>query len=235
MVSVYVKGLILGCLLMTSSMAVLWMLDQQRITILNNDLRELAWQSDDSRLFIDYAEEVGQVNSTLKCKLIEKRVGQQVRIIEGLGEKIEAYRNANVFNSEYFSLKKNFLYRAIEVHLNLIKYKRECNGSVNHVVYYYVEYDQDQTQCPDCSLQEAALNILGKDCPNTWVFAYPVNTDIDLINLMKEEHDITNAPATVINGEHIHKGFADLETLKSKLECGENLFEPEENTTEEVN
>jgi hypothetical protein len=224
-VSVYVKGLFLGCLLIVASIGALWFLDQQRVNVLENELRELSWYSDDSRLFLEYAERLEGRNSTMACQLLKKRLGQQVEITDDLGQRIEDYRNANVFNTEYHSLKRTYLYRSLEVWLNLAKYREDCGANVNHVFYFYSENDPDQLLCPDCGLQEAALNKLGKDCPNTWVFALPINSYIDIVNIIKAEHGIESPPSLVVNGEIVHEGFTDLETLKNDVQCGPNPFE----------
>lgn len=225
MVSLYVKGLILGSMLILASAGALWILDQERISLLNAEMRELAWQSDDARLFLTYAERLDGNNSELACGLLEKRLGQQIEKTTELSKRIDAYRNANVFGSEYYAIKKTFIYRSLELWLNFVKFKEDCEGDVNYIFYFYQENDIDQSICPYCVVEESVLNEIPKKCPNTWVFAVPINSDIDLIELLKLQNNITTPPALIINGEHIHREFTSEEEILSEINCGENPFQ----------
>ena len=92
MVSVYVKGLALGAVLLIASMAALWMLDQQRTSILSKDIQDMTWETEDSRLYLSYLQSLGEDS----CDVMTTRVVQQVQNSEELAKRIDGYRNANM-------------------------------------------------------------------------------------------------------------------------------------------
>ena len=178
----------------------------------------MTWETEDSRLYLSYLESLGEDS----CGVMETRVVQQVQSSEELAKRIDSYRNANMFSEDYYAIKKTFIYKNFELFLNFKKLKSECGADVNYIVYFYAENDPDQSICPDCGIQAAILNTLSNKCPNTWVFALPHNSYIDLVNIVKEQYGVTQVPAVVVNGEHVHEGLVSTDVLEAEISCGPN-------------
>ncbi len=216
MVSVYVKGLALGAVLLIASMAALWILDQQRTSILSKEIQDMTWEIEDSRLYLSYLNSLDEDT----CKVMKNRVIQQVDNSEELAKKIDTYKNANMFSEDYYAIKKTFIYKNFELFLNFKQLKTTCGEDVNHILYFYAENDPDQSICPDCGVQAAILDKLRNDCENTWVFALPYNGYIDLVNVVRDQHNV-NSLAVVVNGK-AHYGLTEAETIESEISCGSN-------------
>lgn len=222
---VYIRGLALASLLIIATVAALWFLDQQRTNLLNAELQKLSWQSDDSRLFLSYMDRLSEDDASLVCSALEHRTGQQMQKMEWFAKKIDEYRNANMLSGEYYSIKRSFIYNVLELWLNFDRMKNDCGKDVNYVFYFYTEDDPDRSACPDCGVQASILDKLRYECPNTWTFALPVNTDVDMVNVIKKQYGVEKAPAVVVNGEHVHNGLATYEELEREVSCGPNPFE----------
>ncbi|MCD6522138.1 MAG: thioredoxin family protein [Candidatus Diapherotrites archaeon] len=224
MVSVYVKGLVLGALLIIASMASLWILDKQRINVISEQMQQMSWEMEDSRLFLNYLESMhGDKNA--QCTIMKHRIIQQVEKADMLARKIDAYRNSNVFSPDYYAIKKTFIYKDFELFLQFKKLRDECNESVNYIIYFYAENDPDHSACPDCGVQASILDTVRNKCRNTWVFALPYNTDIDLVKVIEKQYNIQKVPALVINGERVYQGLTEADEIEKNIDCGENPLE----------
>jgi len=221
MVSTYIKGIALGAVLLIASTAGLWMMDNQRTSLLSKELQDMTWEVEDSRLYLEYL-------STLEddsCSVMESRVVQQVGKSDELAKRIDSYKNANMFSEEYYAIKKTFIYKNFELFLNFRSLKEDCGADVNYVIYFYAENDPDQSICPDCAVQADILNTLSNKCENTWIFALPYNSYIDLVNVIRDQYGVEQGPAVVVNGEHVHRGLTDANVLEQEITCGANPLE----------
>ncbi|MCK4327754.1 MAG: hypothetical protein KAW41_04730 [Candidatus Diapherotrites archaeon] len=221
MVSTYVKGIALGAVLLIASMSALWILDQQRTSILSKEIQDMTWEIEDSRLYLEYLSTLNEDS----CAVMKARVVQQVGKSDELAKKIDAYKNANMFSEEYYAIKKTFIYKNFELFLNFKSLRDDCGENVNYVIYFYAENDPDQSICPDCAVQADILNTLGNNCENTWIFALPYNSYTDLVNVVRDQYGVTSGPAVVVNGESVHRGMVELSTLEAEITCGENPLE----------
>ena len=219
MVSVYIRGLALGAVLLLASMAAIWMLDQQRVSVLSGEMQRMTWELDDSRLFLGYLDSMAPEE---KCGVMESRVLQQVQKADELAKRIDSYRNANVFNEDYYTLKKTFIYKDFELFLQFRSLREECGKDLNYIIYFYSENDPDRSICPDCAVEESIVSGIRNSCPNTWVFALPYNTDIGIVQAVRDRYNITRVPSVVVNGEQVFQGLTDAEAMMPGISCGAN-------------
>ena len=100
-----------------------------------------------------------------------------------------------------------FLYSMQEVQL--------CNHqNISHILFFY----DDKQKCEDCIVQGGILDQVRSQCSNVRVFAFPVSTQLDVVEVLSMRYNITSAPSLVIKNATYSK-LMPVDEVKALVNC----------------
>jgi hypothetical protein len=172
------------------------------------DLDNLQLQQKDIEIEMLLINSAG-VNScdTLKYE-IEKMATQSAE----LGQKVSYYDNEMIKNPDFFILKRSYMINLIQFWSYWELFKKNCNSSVNTVLYFYAIKN-----CSECQAQGFVLSFLKEKYPEKiMTFALDKDEDLYSLNLLKSIYNVTKAPTLIINNEK-YEGLKDTNELKGLL------------------
>jgi hypothetical protein len=119
-----------------------------------------------------------------------------------LPNRLEEYEKNNALSSDYISLKREYIRFSLRFWLMATKNNNECSDrSFVPILYFYSK------DCTDCILQGTQFDEFGQTMKiqNRTVIVFPVdaNFDEDTVYLLRTYYNITELPASVVNGKLI--------------------------------
>lgn len=221
--SFYVNGLIIAVIIVVGLLLINFFVDQSRIYKLNNEFISYSWDMEESKLFLLYLDFIEEKEMT--CPILKQRLGQLSSRNAAFLEDLEKYENVNVFSTQYHNLKKTFSLRNMEFFFYYSSYREKCNDKANYILYFY----PNSRECSDCKIQASILDNVRDMCSNVIIFAFPSDTDSDIINLLKFKYNIISEPSIVINGKDTPPGIVSKAEILSKITCTkEKVVSPEQ-------
>lgn len=216
--SYYINALKLGLLIVVSLLLINYLIDQKRISNLEEEFLKESWEMEDSKLFLLFTDFIGKEDEGLYCGLLEKRLNQIVNRNSKFLKDLESYEEVNVFSGDYERLKNTFLLKNLELFFYYVDFKSDCNANVNYILYFY----PTKSECSSCEVQADVLDNVRDDCKNVVNFALPVDSDLDIINLISSKYGITGTPSIVINDEFIFKDkIVNKDEILNNISCEE--------------
>ncbi len=207
----YIKALILTLFIVILGIFLIMQLDNMRLNSLNEKVDEIILDMDSTRLFLLYNQIEGDENNY--CDILDERIETQSAKTYGLVRELEAGEKAS-FLASYELLKRKYFYANLELYLYMQDFEKQCEEKkVNAILFFY----KDQTLCNQCLLQGTILDKVREKCPNTSIFAFPGDLEIDLIDLIMDKHSVTNIPSIVVNGKT--RGFSTEEEIEKEIGC----------------
>ncbi len=213
---VYFLALFLATAVFAILLLLVYVLDSERVSKLDRQIMELGWETDDSRLFMLYNDFLKESDQSTKCALWKTRLDQQFEKRVAFVEELKKYEDANAFSNDYYRVKKTFLLKNVEFLFYYMNYKKECDTNATWILYFY----PDRKQCIGCEVQAAVLDKLRNKCKNVINFAFPINSDVDIVNILKLRYNVTGVPTTVLDGAPLGNGkIIDYESLLGGIYC----------------
>ena len=213
MVKTYLRAAIIAFVLFFGTMYFVNSLDQQRMNTLNEELREANYESEDSRLLLLYMDTMAEEGEV--CGALQAQVAQHVDKNQRLLGKMGSYEEANLFGDEYFAIKQGYILNNIGLWMYFNDYSERCDTDDVDILYFY----RDRAPCEECAVEEQVLNKVRDRCVNVRNFAFPVNVDVSVLDLVKERYGITDAPAIVIDGKVVMHGITTEDEILEHIEC----------------
>lgn len=211
----YVKGFKIAIIIVLSLLLINFLIDQKRVFKLNEEYIKYSWDMEESKLFFLFLDSVKNENMT--CPILKQRLTQLAnKNVEVLNE-LEKYENVNVFSNQYFSLKKTFSLRNLELYFYYSQYKKQCSDKAHYILYFY----PNNRECADCKIQASILDNVRDQCNNIIVFALPTDSDSDVINLIKFKYNIVKEPSIIIDDRDVFSGVASKSDILGKINCTE--------------
>lgn len=212
----YFLALLLSIALFAILLFLVYVLDSERVSKLDRQIMELSWETEDSRLFMLYNDFLKENDRSTKCALWKTRLEQQSEKRVAFAEELQKYEEANAFSNDYYRVKRTFLLKNVEFLFYYMNYEKECDPNATWVLYFY----PDRKQCIDCEVQAAVLDKLRNKCKNVINFAFPINFDVDIVNILKVRYNVTGVPTTILDGNSLGNGkVIDYESLLNGIYC----------------
>ncbi|MFH1587436.1 MAG: hypothetical protein ABID38_06265 [Candidatus Diapherotrites archaeon] len=209
--SKYIKALILTLFIVILGIFLIMQLDNMRLNSLDDKVDEIILDMDSTRLFLLYNQVEGDEGNY--CDLLEMRIESQAAKAYNLVKELEAGEKAS-FLTSYDLLKRKYFYANLELYLYMQDFEKQCKEKkINAILFFY----KDQVLCNQCLLQGTILDKVRDKCPNTRIFAFPGDLEIDLIDLMMDKHKVTSIPSIVVNGKT--RGFSTEEEIEDEIGC----------------
>jgi len=121
-----------------------------------------------------------------------------------------------MFSNEYYSVKKSYLLTNLLLFEKVNSLKKDCNLSVNPILYFYAE---DKSCEIECGVLANELDVVKRECPTAWVFALPYNWPEYSFTSFVEQRYAVNKPATLVINEKKYDSALAKDELKKLLNC----------------
>ena len=214
MVSIYVKALVITLVLFTGNFFLVKYLDESRAQSLQSQFDQLQQEIQSSQLVLLYSQTLG--NPEDSCPILESTVKGQTNRLYLLAAQLREIESANILASTA-PLKKRFILENVGLWLYLRQLDSLCGKSeTTPVLYFYPELNDPF--CVDCKTQAEILNQLSGECKNVRVFAFPTDTDIPAVNLIKNRYGVSLTPSIVAN-EKLYSGLTSKQAILSQIQC----------------
>jgi hypothetical protein len=152
------------------------------------------------------------------CKRLEEESIIFAERIYQEAMKLEEYDNANKITDRVAYLHKKYDLLRTSLWLKIVKNKKQCNSSMNTIVYLY---DYKTTDINQVSTQKTMANYLNelqkKSDKITILIPIAVDTGILSIEILKESYGSTKTPSIIINEQHLIEDLQSLGKIESLL------------------
>jgi len=114
-------------------------------------------------------------------------------------------------------IKQKEVYSMLELqHYFLVRdYNLECDGDFLLIMFFY---SNDKDLIGAAERQGFILNSLKKQNEKAMIYSFDYDLDFDIINLLKEEHEITKPNIILISEKIKVEGLQNIEELERYLE-----------------
>jgi glutaredoxin len=205
---VYLVSAIITLIIFSLGVGLSFFLSDEKYDIIRYDLEEMKLKQMDMELELMLMNSIGKES----CDTLKYEIEKMASLNSELEDKVNLYDNEMITNPDFHILKKQYMMSLIEFWSYLELYKKNCNSSVNTILYFYSIDD-----CNDCQAQGFVLSYLKEEYPeDIMVFALDKNEDLYSMDLVKNVYNITEAPTLIINNEK-HEGLKDINQLKEIL------------------
>jgi len=183
-------------------------ISNEKYDIIRYDLENLQLKQKDIELELLLISSIGEQS----CDTLKYEIEKTASLSSELGEKVSYYDKEMIKNPEFYILKKQYIMTLIEFWNYWELFKKNCNSSVNTVLYFYAI-----NNCNDCQAQGFVLSFLKDEYPEKiMIFALDKDEDLYSLNLVKNVYNVTKVPTLIINNEK-HEGLKDINVLKELL------------------
>ncbi|MCX8196761.1 MAG: thioredoxin family protein [Candidatus Micrarchaeota archaeon] len=213
MVSPYIKAALLTIALTFLGFFFITQLDQMRADELRKNVDELVYQSEMERLLFLYSQVVE--NKSELCGYFSSTTQSKAARAYLLAEKIMQYEKSNVVQKDYEQIRNQYYISNAGLYLNLLLAKKYCGESPYRIVLFFYKIKEN---CPMCSAQGKVLDEVRKKHPELRVFAFPIDADVELLDVIIERYKIKEVPAIVIDEQLVLSGLQDEQTIEEKLQ-----------------
>jgi len=183
---------------------------QDSITTLSIDWNDARLQSLYYQILMDdedFCEPALETNKKLAEKIFTR------------GETLERYEKINRFSEEVLEQKKVYALLHIQLWLNSVSLKNNCNANYTTVIYFYSHYT-DSIEEKDQELQSSVLVDAIYRCEGKLiVFPIPVDLDIQSVDLIKNQYGIAETPTVLINENDVLIGVQNTDIIKDYVGC----------------
>lgn len=173
--------------------------DNKKRTGLMDEFNILNQQTGLDEIYEIYLKE----NPEKKCEILKSQLNSMLNTNNKLYIKLKQY-NENAIVSTDNVIKYQFVITNIKLWLQYNKLKDECDSNINVMLYFYPEIFEDTPKKSELDAKtiifENKLRSIMTNCDYLSI-ALPDKSDIEIINLIKQEYSIINSPSALINGK----------------------------------
>lgn len=138
-----------------------------------------------------------------KCEILNNQLNSQLKTNEKLFNKLKEY-NENAIVSTDNIIKYQLVITNIKLWLQYNKLKEDCDLDIKIMLYFYPEIFEDTPKKTQLDAKtiifESKLRKIMNDCGYLSI-ALPDKSDIEIINLIKIDHNVIDSPSALINGK----------------------------------
>lgn len=214
MASPYLKAALITIAIAALGFFFISQLDAMRAEELQRNANELLMEAQTERLLYTYSQVFGNSTSEL-CDYSYGRASAREGRVYDLAEKIRYYEKSNVVNPEYDRIRDQYYLANAELYLNARAAVKYCGASPYSTVLFFYKAKGD---CPECRAQGELLDRVVADNRGVRVFAFPIDTDREFINVFVNRHGISEAPSIVIDDRVVLRGLHEQEEIEKYLE-----------------
>jgi hypothetical protein len=205
---VYIIAAVITLVIFSLGVGLGYWISNEKYDIIKYDLENLQLQQKDIELELFLTNSIG----TGSCKTLNYEIERTATQSTELGQKVSYYDNEMIKNPDFYAIKKQYILNLIQLWSYWELFKKNCNSSVNTVLYFYAVKN-----CNDCQAQGFVLSFLKEKYPEKiMIFALDKDEELYSLNLVKNTYNVTIAPTIVINNEK-YENLKDMNELKNLL------------------
>jgi len=211
--SPYLKAALLTMALALLGFFFITQLDAMRAGELRAAVDELRMQSEAERMLYFYSQVMGDDSGEL-CGYLSSTAKAKADRAWALSEKIGFYEKSNIVNADYEKIKGQYYLANAALYLNMRAMGKYCGSLPYDTVLFFYRTRQD---CPECRAQGGVLDSLRPSHPSMQVFAFPIDSDYDFVNVFAKRHNLASVPALVVNDQVVLVGLTDAQSVEAHL------------------
>lgn len=188
-------------------------MDDFRQDHLSEELRQSNLETETFVALQDYIDDSDNYCSLMKVRVPEisqrnAEFGSQLTQLEGqsLGDK-----------SEYEYIRNRYYNNQLQLYSTLNNYKSSCNVNETTVLFFFGD-------SVDSQRQGEVLNEIAQERQDIHVFSFnselnedPNVADSPVVEVLKADHNITDSPTMIINGERKIEGYTSTGELENEV------------------
>jgi hypothetical protein len=211
---IYIIAGILTLLIFIGGVAIGWVLDYNRVSIVQSQIDALQMDFQNLQLENSFAQTVGD-NST--CSLYSSKAASLSAQTDQLASELNRFSNINQFQAQTLtSLKERYTLLNLEFWLQLTNLQKACGYNATTFLYFYA--GTPNSPCDDCIAQGLVFDLLKRHAPDrVMIFATDTNLDLGIVRSMVQTWNITSVPSIVVDGKYVLRGFTNQTTLQAYL------------------
>ena len=205
---IYITAGVITLVVFSLGVGLGFFISNEKYGIIKYDLENLQLKQKDIELELLLISSIGEKS----CETLRYEIEKTTSLSSELGEKVSYYDREMIKNPEIHIFKKQYIITLIEFWNYWELFKKNCNSSVNTILYFYAIKD-----CSECQAQGFVLSFLKDEYPEKiMIFALDKDEDLYSLNLVKSVYNVTIAPTLIINNEK-YEGLKDINALKDLL------------------
>lgn len=207
---IYIYSGIITAMIFVLGVSIGFVLDEGRVSLIQSNLDDLKLEYENLRI----QEDIYRTLNEDSCPLYRDRFVSLDQKASDLSEKFNSFTDINQFQQDKLSdLKNTYTLTNIDLWLQAVKLKTNCNYNITTVLYFYSIGD-----CEECIAQGIVLDDLKMENPkNLMIFAIDYNTKLNVVDLLKENFNITNVPYMIVDETESYDGFVNRANLSRIL------------------
>jgi uncharacterized membrane-anchored protein YhcB (DUF1043 family) len=128
-----------------------------------------------------------------------------------LPSKLEVYEKYSQVQPEYLELKRDYTMISIRAWLLSLNVKEKCGENIVPILYFYSK------DCDRCIEQGNVLDEVRAEDKRVAVFTIDLNLNESIVKVIKEAHDISQAPSLLIEKNTSIQGFVSKDQLNQAI------------------
>lgn len=207
---IYIYSGIITAMIFVLGVSIGFVLDEGRVSLIQSNLDDLKLEYENLRI----QEDIYRTLNEDSCPLYRDRFVSLDQKASDLSEKFNSFTDINQFQQDKLSdLKNTYTLTNIDLWLQAVKLKTNCNYNITTVLYFY-----SIGNCEECIAQGIVLDDLKMQNPkNLMIFAIDYNTELNVVGLLKENFNITRVPYMIVDESESYDGFINKSNLSRIL------------------
>ncbi len=206
---IYIISLLLTFLFLVLGFLTSLYLESEKKSEYQDIALQYSLESEKTALLLMYS----QIEDENICFSLDKIIDKQNAKFLKLASRVEEYSKKHVLN-DYTPIKQELVISNLKLYLLLKQEISKCNKTIASPLIYV--YDEKEI-CPDCFTTVKILEELKKRCPKIRVFAFPLHSDNEILDLIYVKHNITKAPVLILPNNQVYPGVIDINILINEL------------------
>lgn len=186
------------------------LLDDYRSSKLQAELQEDLTEVESNQLQLDYLR-----SHDLSCDTLDTGLTSIVKSYNDRLGRIQEFRDRSLIKSERFSnLRRRYIISGIRYWIFAQELKERCSFSPNTALFFTKSLENQS--CEACARQGRQLSLLKKEYDSEFlVFPVPLTVDDGMVEILRDRYNVTDVPATVVNGETALRGYRSREEVET--------------------
>lgn len=189
-------------------------IDDTRASSLENSMEENLLQIESQNLQLTYLKS-GQVES---CSALKTGLNNIIRGYNDRLSRVQQYQDNSIFKKEQFEdITRRYVLSGIRYWMFAQQLRTECGYEANTVLFFTTSLEAED--CEECQRQGRQLDLLKqRHRDKLLVFSIPTTMDDGMVNILKDQYNVTDTPVLVINGDDVLEGYHSRAEIEQHLE-----------------
>lgn len=142
------------------------------------------------------------------CQLMEVQIPDIGERNAQLGSELQRFEAQNLgSDKEYEYIRDRYYNNQLRLYMAMNNYRDRCGDTNQTTVLYFFDESAESTRMGSV-LNEVVLET------ETQVFSFNTEVDSPIVDILEEDHNVTDAPTIVVNDERKIEGFISVGELR---------------------